>query len=82
LVGLWKWSKKGNGQEGDDWRGKNNSALSEGLSFVYAEGRGDFVREIEAYVFWRWGKNGPVVGLLGVGVGWLSGSFEGHPWPL
>ncbi|KAH8514531.1 hypothetical protein H0E87_007391 [Populus deltoides] len=38
-------------------------------SFLLGSGKkgreGDFVREIEAYVFWRWGKNGPVVGLLG-----------------
>jgi len=27
------------------------------------------------------GKNGPTLGLLGGGAGWLSGSFEGRPWP-
>lgn len=49
---------------------RDSSALSEGLWFVYAEGRGDIVREIEACVFWRWGRMdrlwGCPVGMKGV----------------
>jgi hypothetical protein len=81
------WLVCGNGRKremarrGTTGRGKNNSALSEGLLFVYAKGRGDIVREIEVCVFWRWGRMDRLLGCWVEELGGLvvrSKAVHGH----